>query len=124
MDHQDWEPVVFRKPKLDVVTVHRDPLAEQRNALRKLENEEKKCPKLALDMRQKLTQARIAYKLSQTDLAKKINVRQQLIQELESGKCIPDSEKSVLNKLQKVLNVSLHFIKNGSGSNNLETSTV
>jgi putative transcription factor len=107
--HQDWEPVVFHRPKPVVQTVERDPLAEQRNAFRKLENEEKKGTKLALDMRQKLTQARLARKLSQTDLAKKINMRPQLIQELESGKCIPDSEKSVLNKLQKVLNVSIHF---------------
>jgi ribosome-binding protein aMBF1 (putative translation factor) len=107
--HQDWEPVVFRKPKPVVHTVHRDPLAEQRNALRKIENEEKKGAKLALDMRQKLTQARLAHKLSQTDLAKKINMRPQLIQELENGKCIPENEKCVLNKLQKVLCVSLHF---------------
>jgi len=107
--HQDWEPVVFRKPKPVVQVVHRDPFAEQRNALRKLENEEKKGAKLALDMRQKLTQARLAYKLTQSELAKKINMRPQIIQELENGKCIPDNEKSVLNKLQKVLNVSLHF---------------
>lgn len=120
--HQDWEPVVFRKPKKVIEVVHRDPLAEQRNALRKLENEEKKCSKLAMDMRQKMTQARVTHKLSQTDLAKKINVRPQLIQELESGKCIPDSEKSVLNKLQKTLNVSLHFVKNGS--NTVETSAI
>lgn len=107
--HQDWEPVVFRKPKPVVHVVNRDPLTEQRNAMRKIENEEKKFAKLDLSMRQKLTQARIAHKLSQTDLAKKINMRPQIIQELESGKTIPDSEKSVLNKLQKVLNVSLHF---------------
>ena len=107
--YQDWEPVVFRKPKPVVHVVQRDSLAEQRNALRKIENEEKKFAKLDLSMRQKLTQARIAHKLSQTDLAKKINMRPQIIQELESGKCIPDSEKSVLNKLQKGLNVSLHF---------------
>jgi ribosome-binding protein aMBF1 (putative translation factor) len=107
--HQDWEPVVFRKPKPVVHVVNRDPLAEQRNAMRKIENEEKKFAKLDLSMRQALTQARVAHKLSQTDLAKKINMRPQIIQELESGKTIPDSEKSVLNKLQKVLNVSLHF---------------
>lgn len=107
--HQDWEPVVFRKPKRVVQVVNRDPLAEQRNAMRKIENEEKKFAKLDMAMRQALTQARVAHKLSQTDLAKRINMRPQIIQELESGKTIPDSEKSVLNKLQRVLNVSLHF---------------
>ena len=107
--HQDWEPVVFRKPKTEVHTVQRDPLAEQRNALRKLENEEKKLSFLSLEMRQKLTQARIAQNLSQTQLANKINMRPQIIQELESGKTVLDSEKCVLNKLQKVLRVSLHF---------------
>ena len=62
-------------------------------------------------MRQTMIQARIALKLSQTDLAKRINMRPQIINELESGKSIAENEKGVLQKLQKILGVKLQFEK-------------
>ena len=103
--YQDWEPVVLRKSKPEEKKTHHDPLAE----VRKIENEEKKFSKLGLDMRQRLTQARVAHGLTQAELAAKINMRPQIIHELESGKIIPMNEKNVLNKLQNVLKISLHF---------------
>lgn len=104
--YQDWEPVVLRRNKPEEKKkTHHDPLAE----VRKIENEEKKFSKLALDMRQRLTQARIARGLTQAELAAKINMRPQIIHELESGKTIPMNEKNVLNKLQNLLKISLHF---------------
>jgi ribosome-binding protein aMBF1 (putative translation factor) len=70
-----------------------------------------KLPRLSSTMRQSLIQSRISHKLSQSDLAKKINAKPQIIQELESGKAISENEKSILQKLQRVLGVALSFDK-------------
>lgn len=127
LEHQDWTPVVIRNAKVAAAkapkeSVERDKTHAQRNALRKLETDTHvsgteeapptaKLPKLNATMRQTMIQARIALKLSQTDLAKRINMRPQIINELESGKSIAENEKGVLQKLQKILGVKLQFEK-------------
>ena len=127
LTHQDWTPVVIRNAKLAAAkapkdTVVRDRGHDQRSGLRKLESDTTvsateeappaaKLPRLDATMRQTMIQARIAQKLSQSDLAKRLNMRPQIINELESGKAIAENEKSVLQKLQKVLGVALHFEK-------------
>jgi putative transcription factor len=125
LNHQDWTQVVIRNPILAAAKAPKECVSknkgtEERGYLRKLENdltgnatEEApplaKLPKLSVSMRQTLIQARIAKKLSQTDLAKQINTRPQIINELESGKSISDKEKAILQKIQKILGVSLKF---------------
>jgi len=52
-----------------------------------------------------ITQARMAKKLTQAQLATAINERAQIIQEYESGKAIPNAQ--VLVKLDKALGVHL-----------------
>jgi ribosome-binding protein aMBF1 (putative translation factor) len=125
MDHQDWTPVVLRNAKVAAAkapkeSVERDKNHHQRSGLRKLESDTAvsgteeapataKLPKLGAAMRQTMIQARVALKLSQSDLAKRLNIQPKIINELESGKTI--AEKSVLQKIQRVLGVSLHFEK-------------
>jgi ribosome-binding protein aMBF1 (putative translation factor) len=127
LTHQDWTPVVIRNAKVAAArapkeSVGRDKGHDQRSALRKLESDTAvsateeappaaKLPRLDATMRQTMIQARIAQKLSQSDLAKRLNMRPQIINELESGKAIAENEKSILQKLQKVLGVALHFEK-------------
>ena len=127
LTHQDWAPVVIRNAKLAAAkapkeSVGRDKGHDQRSGLRKLESDTTvsateeappaaKLPRLDTTMRQTMIQARIAQKLSQSDLAKRLNMRPQIINELESGKAIAENEKSVLQKLQKVLGVALRFEK-------------
>lgn len=52
-----------------------------------------------------ITQARMAKKLTQSDLAKAINERPQIIQEYESGRAIPNPQ--ILLKLDRALGTHL-----------------
>lgn len=125
--HQDWTPVIISNAKVAASkapkeAVERDKTHAQRNSLRKLESDisvsateeappTAKLPKLNASMRQTMIQSRITLKLSQSDLAKRLNMRPQIINELESGKSIAENEKGVLQKLQKILGVKLQFEK-------------
>ena len=127
MDHQDWTPVVLRNAKQVAAkaareTVDRDKTHAARSSLRKLEGDIKvsgseeapaaaKLPRLGAVMRQTMIQARVALKLSQADLAKRLNMQPKIINELESGKVIAENEKAILQKVQRVLGVSLQFEK-------------
>lgn len=57
------------------------------------------------DIKNRIIQARTVQKIKQSDLAKKINVSQQVIQTYENGKATADIK--ILTKLQKILNVKL-----------------
>lgn len=52
-----------------------------------------------------ITQARLARKLTQADLARLINERPQIIQEYESGRAIPNP--AIMLKLDKALGTHL-----------------
>jgi putative transcription factor len=56
-------------------------------------------------LQQAISQARLAKKMSQKDLATAINERPQIIQEYESGKAIPNPQ--ILNKLDRALGIRL-----------------
>ena len=127
MDHQDWSPVVLRNAKVATAKAPKESLVRdkghaQRSGLRKLESDTAvsateeapaaaKLPRLGAPMRQAMIQARVALKLSQSDLAKRLNILPKIINELESGKAIAENEKAVLQKIQKALGVPLHFEK-------------
>lgn len=61
--------------------------------------------KVPVDVRQAIQKARIEKKMSQADLAKKINERTQVVAEYENGKAVPN--QLVLGKMEKVLGVKL-----------------
>lgn len=69
------------------------------------EDEDFKPVRVTHDFKVALMQARAALKLTQKDLAVKINVKPTLIQEYESGKAVPDGQ--IINKLNRVLKVTL-----------------
>eukprot|EP00656_Telonema_subtile_P050610 TRINITY_DN659_c0_g1_i2.p2 TRINITY_DN659_c0_g1~~TRINITY_DN659_c0_g1_i2.p2 ORF type:complete len:115 (-),score=37.56 TRINITY_DN659_c0_g1_i2:151-495(-) len=64
---------------------------------------------VSLALRQLIQKGRIAKKLTQAQVAKAINEKQQTINEYENGKAIPNG--AVLVKLQKVLGVKLTGLK-------------
>lgn len=131
---QDWEPVVFRKRSTpadhkskeavknalrtgaEVQTLTKDKHREDRDRLRKLEQDNDptadappKAPlqKLSLAMRKAMIDARTQKGYTQVQLATMINLRAQVIQDLENGKVV--NEKGILQKLRNVLGVSLRF---------------
>ena len=131
---QDWEPVVFRVRKehedpkskesikhaqrtgAKIDTVSKDKNREDRDRARKLEQDldpTADAPKLAplqnlnLTMRKAMIEARTKKGLTQIQLANQLNVRVQVIQDLETGKVV--NEKGILQKIRNALGVSLRF---------------
>lgn len=118
MSHQDWNPVVFKKhiPKTVKEAKAKGMTTQQHSNkkninyentinMRKLENEEVKIKKIDLNLSKLIQKARVNNKLSQKDLADKLNLKSNIIQGYESGKVIPN--KTLLYKMGKVLNTHL-----------------
>ena len=118
MSHQDWDPVVFKKriPKT-VKEAKAKGLTTQQNtnkknvnyentvSMRKLENEEVEIKKIEHSVSKIIQKARMEAKLSQKDLAQKLNLKPTVIQSYEAGKAIPN--KMILVKMGKMLNTHL-----------------
>lgn len=125
---QDWEPVVLRKPKSTtrdakavnqavrsggpVQTIKKFDAGSNKKAApvvnaRKLDEgtEPAALERVAAEVRRAIQKARVAKKMSQAELAKKINERLQVVQEYENGKAVPNH--MVLAKMEKVLEVKL-----------------
>jgi len=93
MQHQDFEPVVFKKPK---------PKSQPKQMYTpKIDKEIDTLPKVSLQVSKNMQKARLRLKLSQKELAKKINVTSKLIQQYENGKAIP--QPHILQKLRRIL---------------------
>lgn len=120
LTEQDWKPLILRKKKQKTNF-------DKQNALRKGETEVKtkntnknlndEMKKLENDMEnlkvetvnksisKAIMDARTKLKIKQKDLATKINVQPQIIQQYENGKAKP--EINILRKLEKVLKCKL-----------------
>ncbi|KAH9060043.1 MBF1-domain-containing protein [Lactarius vividus] len=69
------------------------------------ENEVAPPPKVAPSVGRAIQTARMELKLSQKDVAQKINEKPSVLQDYESGKAIPNPQ--ILSKLERVLGVKL-----------------
>ncbi|CAL0332538.1 unnamed protein product [Lupinus luteus] len=129
---QDWNPVVLHKSKpkahdlrnpkavnqalrtgAEVQTIKKfDAGSNKKTAgpviyARKLDEaaEPAALEKVAVEVRHAIQKARLEKKMSQSELAKLINERNQVVQEYENGKAVPN--QLVLAKMEKVLGVKL-----------------
>lgn len=115
--HQDWETVKFSKfvpqqaKKTELVAKTR---LNQANAQRieyqhltKIEKEDDivQVERVSSELKQQIIRARCDKKMTQADLAKKINEPLKTIQEYENGKAIPNNQ--ILQKLSRALGVTL-----------------
>ncbi|KAK8818452.1 multiprotein bridging factor type [Blastocystis sp. ATCC 50177/Nand II] len=78
---------------------------------RKVEEEDEvfTLPKVDLSFRLRLQKARTEKKLSQKELAMKLNVQASVIQDYESGKIIPNP--NLISKMERILGVKLRESK-------------
>jgi len=76
-------------------------------SMAKLENETEVFAHehVSSELKRQIQQARLAKKLTQSQLAQLINEKPQIINEYESGKAIPNPQ--VLSKMSRVLGVTL-----------------
>merc|ERR1711907_466428 len=74
---------------------------------RKLDDadEAQRIETVSLDLRLKISQARMAKKMTQDQVAKAINIPKKTVNEYETGKAVPD--QGVLGKLERVLGAKL-----------------
>jgi putative transcription factor len=87
---QDWEPVVLTKESKV------KPLIKEKESAQRV---------MSIDIQQSIQKARLAVKMSQKDLAKKLNVNVDVIINYENGKAIPNNE--FISKIEKILNTKL-----------------
>jgi putative transcription factor len=114
MEHQDWTPVTFHKRtpadvQKQMVPKKKSPnksVADPAHAhVIADESESFHLETVSPKLRQQILQARLNAKLTQVQLAQRINEQPKTIQEYENGKAIPDNR--ILQKLSKVLGVVL-----------------
>jgi len=102
MEHQDWKPVVLRKP------AHLVPGAKKSGGggpKPPKEGDEFKLPKIGANLKVAIMQARVAKKMSQKDLAQRLGVPPDIINKYETGKIVPNN--SFIAKMEKTLGVKL-----------------
>ncbi|GLB35155.1 putative multiprotein bridging factor 1 [Lyophyllum shimeji] len=97
--------VVGTDKKLSVGNKAHQGTDHQRIAKLDRENEVAPPPKIAPSVGRAIQDGRTALKLSQKDLAQKVNEKPSVIQDYESGKAIPNPQ--VLGKLERVLGIKL-----------------
>jgi putative transcription factor len=127
LPHQDWNRISFtgptnkqRKGEKAVQDAHRRGTEVEvirkntKNANHKLpsklrnvadENEIIAITELPYDFRIAMQKARVAANLSQSELAKKINEKQNIVNEYESGRAVPDIQ--IIVKIERALNCRL-----------------
>ena len=100
-NHQDWDTVTFvkhKKPSTKEKSETQRPV-ESASKLSKLEDPDYVPPKPEKVLGKALQQARMAKKMSQKDLATKLNVKPQLVQQWEAGKTpIPGNYIALINR--------------------------
>jgi ribosome-binding protein aMBF1 (putative translation factor) len=112
MYHQDFKILVLRKSEknMDKRNIEKTSVSKKRGIpqfKKSLDDnlETFTTEKVSYTLKMKIQKARVAAKLSQKDIAQKINVTQKTIQSYENGTAIPDHQ--VLQKLRRILKVKL-----------------
>lgn len=106
MEHQDWNTVVWHKKE--------QPNKERQNKnppgtakFRALDGDEPPAPKkVSQDVRMAIQKARCAKKMTQKELANRLNLSASTINEYESGKAIPN--RQILSRIGRALGVKLN----------------
>ena len=106
MDHQDWNPVIFKK------TEKRTHIDKKSKSIKKLEDDENddfSHKKVTLELKLAIQQARNARKITQKQLATQMNLPVSIIINYENGKAIPNNR--FIANLEKILGTKLPRIK-------------
>ena len=107
LDHQDWKQVVIGQKKSKTKspkTTKKKKDPENRKLLKiekKAENDELKHDKITKELRTKIQQGRASKGLTQKQLANNVNLPQQIISDIESGKAIYNAQH--INKIKRHL---------------------
>ena len=95
---QDWKPVVLKKK---TINIKNENISNKKN----IENDVIKINKTNIELKKAMQQARLSCKMSQKDVAQRMNVKTNLIVDYESGKLEPSN--SFLSKMERIYNIKL-----------------
>ena len=107
LQHQDWKTVYMHldnkksKKKGDSSNKNIKSKKGKSNNLDEVDRDTFKIKKVNANFSKEMCQRRNALGITQKDLAQKINVRPNIINDYESGKAIPNS--AILNKIKRQL---------------------
>ena len=104
LDHQDWKTIVVKKPQENIKNSKKKPSNDTLKKIsieKKAENDELYHKKLTVELRQSIMKARVAKSLTQKQLANSVNLSQQIISDIESGKAIYNYQH--INKIKRFL---------------------
>ena len=107
MDCQDWKPVIFKK-KTSSEKEHQkiNSMRVSHGTKKIVENPDSfQINKVTKKMGKQISTARLSEKLSQKELANKINISSKTVQDYENGKARPNG--NIINKLNRVLNIKI-----------------
>ena len=109
MDIQDWKQVKFVKKNTTKSNGKKKNTNTGANKVDKTEIANIK--KINLSSSRIISKKRIELKLTQKELANKLNIKPEIITSYENGKAIPNGH--ILNKLQKILGIYISGNKIG-----------
>lgn len=104
LDHQDWKTIVVRKPKENIKNSKKKINNDNQKKIsieKKAEEGDLKQKKITLELRQDIMKARTAKSLTQKQLASSINLPQQVISDIESGKALYNPQH--ISKIKRFL---------------------
>lgn len=106
MDHQDWKPVVLKKPTKNKIVPASSTQMAKSVKTDKVTDEVIQQKKITPTMAREVQNARVSKKMSQVELAKKTNLQLSVIQDIEKGNGLYVA--SQFNKICKILGVHIH----------------
>lgn len=103
MEHQDWNQVVFTKKNPSPARIVGSRRTQEQSDMQRLENDEpvKRNTEKLKEFADQVRNARLAKQMSQKDFAAMVNVKPDVIQQIESGKLLPDT--NTVNKIKRRL---------------------
>jgi len=115
MSHQDWNTITIKNPEkinknLPKNIVEKKGDMSLQSHLNKIENDTDNfsIKNIPLELSKEIMSARTSKKMTQKDIAIKLNVQQNIYTELENGKAVYNIQtKQLINKIEKLL--CIHF---------------
>jgi len=96
MSHQDWKPIIFKKPQPKIVL---------KSSTNKNTDENLKLDKVSRNLSLAIQQARMLKGWSRKELASRLNVKENVIEDYETQKAIPND--ILIQKIAIALNTKL-----------------
>jgi len=104
LDHQDWKTIIVKPNKENIKSSSKkvDNITLKKISVeKKADNDDLHHKILSIELRQSIQKARCFKSLTQKQLAISVNLSQQIISDIESGKAIYDHQH--INKIKRFL---------------------